>query len=395
MGFSQRIKMKEGILPSKFFCQQGVEERSPISDEWVQNIRIEGYESISDPLLTVQKERIATDRVKRVQKKQIQTMQSSNLESRTRGAQECESNNQSMFTEDEASYKMIEELPVEFQDLKNRNSEGSSRTISIETEHIEDDDEPTVTVKEETNEDLTTYSYTEPISVQEVMKCEDTNTEYKQVCDKSTSKYFTADKSVQYHYKPKFRSKAVQTVFVNTHPSPLRTNMSHYNVVPPPKDRIKIEIRELETSVRIADRKLYRSWEAIRDSKDPEAYESLLDEVKNKQKTLSYMLQLIENRQALLLREQKNEAEDDAVVALPTRKNQDNRRCFKRRKRAHESKSDHKTQVAPKQVTLYITGSSTVDETESSRRSSELPSMEMSQEPTPNIMFFTTCLQPI
>ncbi|XP_041982941.1 uncharacterized protein LOC121735992 isoform X2 [Aricia agestis] len=155
------------------------------------------------------------------------------------------------------------------------------------------------------------------------------------------------------------------------------------------------EIRELETSVRIADRKLYRSWEAIRDSKDPEAYESLLDEVKNKQKTLSYMLQLIENRQALLLREQKNEAEDDAVVALPTRKNQDNRRCFKRRKRAHESKSDHKTQVAPKQVTLYITGSSTVDETESSRRSSELPSMEMSQEPTPNIMFFTTCLQPI
>ncbi|KPJ10667.1 hypothetical protein RR48_02935 [Papilio machaon] len=58
------------------------------------------------------------------------------------------------------------------------------------------------------------------------------------------------------------------------------------------------EIRELEGAVRVSDRKLYKSWEALKDSTDPAAFEPLLEEIKSKQTALECLVRLINNRRA-------------------------------------------------------------------------------------------------
>ncbi|XP_030021294.2 translation initiation factor IF-2, partial [Manduca sexta] len=62
------------------------------------------------------------------------------------------------------------------------------------------------------------------------------------------------------------------------------------------------EVRELESTVRLSDRKLYKSWEVLKDSTDPVVFEPLLDEVKNKQTALECLVRLIESRQSALAR---------------------------------------------------------------------------------------------
>ncbi|XP_013165979.1 PREDICTED: uncharacterized protein LOC106116634 [Papilio xuthus] len=62
------------------------------------------------------------------------------------------------------------------------------------------------------------------------------------------------------------------------------------------------EIRELEGAVRVSDRKLYKSWEALKDSTDPAAFEPLLEEIKSKQTALECLVRLINNRRASISR---------------------------------------------------------------------------------------------
>lgn len=40
------------------------------------------------------------------------------------------------------------------------------------------------------------------------------------------------------------------------------------------------EIRELESTVRLSDRKLFKSWEALKEAAEAAAFEPLLDEIK-------------------------------------------------------------------------------------------------------------------
>ncbi|CAH0730797.1 unnamed protein product, partial [Brenthis ino] len=125
------------------------------------------------------------------------------------------------------------------------------------------------------------------------------------------------------------------------------------------------EIRELESSVRALDRKLYKSWEALRDRNDLAAFEPLLEEVRNKQAALECLIRLIENRKACIGR-----APAPAPHALPMstkeggiHKRQDSRRASKRRRKeaAREPRSVPLSLEAshhnPQQVTLYIQGS--------------------------------------
>ncbi|KAH9644477.1 hypothetical protein HF086_006010 [Spodoptera exigua] len=62
------------------------------------------------------------------------------------------------------------------------------------------------------------------------------------------------------------------------------------------------EVRELESTVRLSDRKLFKTWEALKDATDPAAFEPLLDEIKNKQAALECLLRLVDSKQATLSR---------------------------------------------------------------------------------------------
>ncbi|XP_063529917.1 uncharacterized protein LOC134741079 isoform X1 [Cydia strobilella] len=62
------------------------------------------------------------------------------------------------------------------------------------------------------------------------------------------------------------------------------------------------ETRELENTIRLADRKFYLSWEALKDSTDPTALDPLLEEVKTKQIALDNLVRLIECRRSSLTR---------------------------------------------------------------------------------------------
>ncbi|XP_068619818.1 uncharacterized protein [Battus philenor] len=62
------------------------------------------------------------------------------------------------------------------------------------------------------------------------------------------------------------------------------------------------EIRELENLVRVSDRKLYKNWEALKDSVDPSAFEPLLEEIRSKQTALECLVRLITNRRCSISR---------------------------------------------------------------------------------------------
>ncbi|CAG4990828.1 unnamed protein product [Parnassius apollo] len=104
------------------------------------------------------------------------------------------------------------------------------------------------------------------------------------------------------------------------------------------------EIRELENLVRVSDRKLYRSWEALKDSSDPAAFEPLLDEVKNKQTALEGLVRLINNRRSNISRAAivprplpapPRDDDESSTTAGSVRRRQEigRRAAYKRRKR--------------------------------------------------------------
>ncbi|XP_050354824.1 uncharacterized protein LOC126776381 isoform X3 [Nymphalis io] len=164
----------------------------------------------------------------------------------------------------------------------------------------------------------------------------------------------------------------------------------------------KGKVRELENSIRLSDRKLYKSWESLRDSNDSAAFEPLLEEVRNKQAALDCLIRLIENRR-------KNIPAARAPRALPPppgddeggiRKRQDNRRTNKRRRKESSREprsiplSGEPSHHSPQQVTLYIQGPGVSESTSRFRAGSAgavtLGSLEL---PTPasvrDILFFT------
>ncbi|XP_045454566.1 uncharacterized protein LOC123663974 [Melitaea cinxia] len=180
------------------------------------------------------------------------------------------------------------------------------------------------------------------------------------------------------------------------------------------------EVRELENSVRLSDRKLFKNWEAVRDSTDPVAFEPLLEEVRNKQAALDCLVRLIENRR-------KNLPSTRAPHPLPPppgndevttknlpifffldsvqiggfRRRHNNRVSKKRRKETIREPrsvplSEEPSHHSPQQVTLYIQGPAAGSESTSRFRAGSagavtLGSLEL---PTPasvrDILFFTT-----
>ncbi|KAL4717273.1 hypothetical protein ACJJTC_017160 [Scirpophaga incertulas] len=73
------------------------------------------------------------------------------------------------------------------------------------------------------------------------------------------------------------------------------------------------ETHELENTIRLSDRRLFKNWEAIRDSNDPDAFEPLLEEIKNKQTALDCLTRLIEARKSTI----SNTARTTQPLPLP------------------------------------------------------------------------------
>ncbi|XP_047537576.1 uncharacterized protein LOC125071396 isoform X1 [Vanessa atalanta] len=171
----------------------------------------------------------------------------------------------------------------------------------------------------------------------------------------------------------------------------------------------KDKVRELENSIRLSDRKLYKSWEALRDNNDSAAFEPLLEEIKNKQAALDCLIRLIENRRKSIPLARAPHplppppGEDEDVVHIGgIRKRQDTRRNNKRRRKESSREprsmplSGEPSHHSPQQVTLYIQGPGVVSESTSRFRAGSagavtLGSLEL---PTPasvrDILFFTT-----
>ncbi|XP_061729489.1 uncharacterized protein LOC133534411 isoform X2 [Cydia pomonella] len=105
------------------------------------------------------------------------------------------------------------------------------------------------------------------------------------------------------------------------------------------------ETRELENSIRLADRKFYLSWEALKDSTDPTALDPLLEEVKTKQIALDNLVRLIECRRSSLTRSASPptlfagaDKSDDQSSATGKKRFDGSKRAVKR-KRAREPRS--------------------------------------------------------
>ncbi|XP_039760050.1 uncharacterized protein LOC120633774 [Pararge aegeria] len=129
------------------------------------------------------------------------------------------------------------------------------------------------------------------------------------------------------------------------------------------------EVRELESSVRLSDRKLYKNWESLRDSTDSAAFEPLLEEVRNKQMALECLVRLIESRRANVSRtpvfrplpaSSNDDESSDQIGSV--RKRHDSLRSNKRkRKEAFREPrsmplSCEPSRHSPQQVTLFIQG---------------------------------------
>ncbi|XP_075985054.1 uncharacterized protein LOC142982429 isoform X2 [Anticarsia gemmatalis] len=169
------------------------------------------------------------------------------------------------------------------------------------------------------------------------------------------------------------------------------------------------EIRELESTVRLSDRKLFKSWEVLKDSTDPSAFDSLLDETKNKQAALECLVRLVESKRATLSRgaksptplpppEPRDRDNDDSgtTCASGGRKRHEARRAgAKRRRREPRSvplSGEPSRHAPPPQVTLYIQGTeSTSRYRVSSAGAVALTPLELpSGGSVRDILFFTT-----
>ncbi|XP_038207314.1 uncharacterized protein LOC119829029 [Zerene cesonia] len=129
-----------------------------------------------------------------------------------------------------------------------------------------------------------------------------------------------------------------------------------------------VEIRELESTVRVSDRKLYKSYEAVKDATDPSAFEPILEEIRNKQSALEGLERLIENRRNSLSKKPSHalplpaHSNDDGPISS-TRKRHESRRSNKRRRKdiIREPRSvplsgEPSSHEPHQQVTLYIRG---------------------------------------
>ncbi|KAM3955336.1 uncharacterized protein ACR2FA_010761 [Aphomia sociella] len=132
------------------------------------------------------------------------------------------------------------------------------------------------------------------------------------------------------------------------------------------------EIRELESTVRMSDRKLFKTWEALKHSSDPTAFNPLLDEIRNKQTALECLVRLIEGRRSTLSRNMpkpqplppplSQEENEESCTGAAGHKRHEVRRsnCKRRRKEARSvplSSEPSRHSPPPQQVTLYIQGS--------------------------------------
>ncbi|CAG4988667.1 unnamed protein product [Colias eurytheme] len=127
-----------------------------------------------------------------------------------------------------------------------------------------------------------------------------------------------------------------------------------------------VEVRELESTVRVSDRKLYKSYEAVKDATDPSAFEPILEEIRNKQNALEGLQRLIENRRNSLSKKPSHalplpaNSHDGPITS--TRKRHESRRSNKRRRKdiIREPRSvplsGEPSSHEPHQVTLYIRG---------------------------------------
>ncbi|XP_060805980.1 uncharacterized protein LOC106131538 [Amyelois transitella] len=130
------------------------------------------------------------------------------------------------------------------------------------------------------------------------------------------------------------------------------------------------EIRELESSVRLSDRKLFKTWEALKDSTDPAAFDPLLTEIRNKQTALECLVRLIDSRRVSINRVvlppqplpppmPRDESEEPSTGVSGGRRHENRRaNCKRRRKEARSVplSSEPSRHTPPPQVTLYIQG---------------------------------------
>ncbi|CAG9793527.1 unnamed protein product [Diatraea saccharalis] len=135
------------------------------------------------------------------------------------------------------------------------------------------------------------------------------------------------------------------------------------------------EVRELESTVRLSDRKLFKNWEVLKDSTDPAVFDPLLEEIRNKQTALECLVRLIENRKSILARAAPlpqplppppplPREQDDESSTTTGRRRQDNRRPSSKRRRKDSTREPRSVPLSnensrhgpPPQVTLYIQG---------------------------------------
>ncbi|XP_026735935.1 uncharacterized protein LOC113499614 isoform X2 [Trichoplusia ni] len=136
------------------------------------------------------------------------------------------------------------------------------------------------------------------------------------------------------------------------------------------------EIRELESTVRLSDRKLFKSWEALKEAAEAAAFEPLLDEIKSKQTALECLVRLVESRRSALSRAAapsptplpppENHENDDSGATGASggsggRKRHEGARRAGGKRRRREPRSvplsgEPSRHAPPPQVTLYIQG---------------------------------------
>ncbi|KAJ2954590.1 hypothetical protein O0L34_g2885 [Tuta absoluta] len=178
------------------------------------------------------------------------------------------------------------------------------------------------------------------------------------------------------------------------------------------------ELRELESTVRLSDRKLFKSWEALKDSKNPSAFDPLLEEVQNKQIALESLMRLIGNRRQALIRGGappvipqplpppllRNNNEDKNGASASNEYRREGRRAGAKRRRKEAAQEPRSVPLSGEpshhgtwpQVTLHIQGLQGTDEPARHRVSSTgavaLSSIEIppSRDGARDIMFFTS-----
>ncbi|XP_049885862.1 uncharacterized protein LOC126380470 isoform X2 [Pectinophora gossypiella] len=138
------------------------------------------------------------------------------------------------------------------------------------------------------------------------------------------------------------------------------------------------EVRELESTVRLSDRKLYKSWEALKDSTETSDFEPLLEEIKNKQTALECLVRLIESRRSAITRNtcpappqllppplpKENNNEESTTASASTGHRRDGRRASGKRRRKDASREPRSVPLSGEsshhgpqpQVTLFIQG---------------------------------------